>query len=142
MARRVKFTQAGRDRFLAVLRETANVSAAARAAGISRSRAYQVKDSDPEFAAAWVEALDEALDALEAEALRRAAKGVETPVFYQGRECGSVTRYSDALTMFMLRAHRPEKYSQAGGRDQDQGPAGVILEMNLSGDPDPEGEKD
>lgn len=51
--------------FLRTLAKNANVSAASEAAGITRVRAYQVKNEDPEFSAAWDEALETALDGLE-----------------------------------------------------------------------------
>ena len=36
--------------------------------------------------------------------------GVPKPVYYQGKLIGHVPHYSDALLMFLLRAHRPEIY--------------------------------
>jgi hypothetical protein len=53
--------------------------------------------------------------ALEDEALRRAYHGVEEPVFYEGVQCGSVTRYSDKLLMFLLKARHPAKYRERQG---------------------------
>ena len=66
---------------------------------------------------------------LESEAVRRARIGIRQPVVYQGRPCGVwvnaegeigaettpganlipyvVTKYSDALLMFLLEGHRP-----------------------------------
>ncbi len=105
-----RWTPGERRCFLDKLRETANVSAAARAAGKSRSSAYQLRQQDAAFRAAWDEALDEALDALEAELWRRALKGVARPVFYGGKCCGVIRSYSDQLGMFLLKAHRPERY--------------------------------
>lgn len=98
--------------FLAELRETCNVTKAAQAAGVSSSAVYSLRRSDVLFAERWEEALQEGIDLLEHEAHRRAFRGVEEPVFYQGSECGSVTKYSDQLAMFLLKAHRPEKYRE------------------------------
>lgn len=78
--------------FLATIRATGNVRLAASAAGINRSTPYVRANRDPTFAAAWAEAEAEAIDLLEGEARRRALAG------------------SDALLMFLLRAHRPERY--------------------------------
>ena len=116
-----RWTSRRRGTFLTSLAETGNVSAAARAAKVSRSYAYRLKTADPEFAADWAEALETAIDALDAEARRRALDGVETPHFHQGRVCGTGRKYSDTLLMFLLRAHRPERYRErpAAGSEPD-----------------------
>lgn len=98
--------------FLATLATTGNVSAAARAAGVSRQAAYHRRSNDRDFRAAWDDALEEGVDALEAEARRRALEGVEEPVFHAGAQCGTVRRFSDALMVVLLRAHRPHKFSE------------------------------
>ncbi len=49
---------------------------------------------------------------LEDEAIRRARDGVTIPVFYAGKEVGAIRRPSDTLLMFLLRAHRPERYRE------------------------------
>jgi hypothetical protein len=96
--------------FLEALAQTGNVSAAAKAAGVGRQYAYERRAADPELAAAWDEALDVATDALEREARRRALEGCERPVFYKGDECGRIREYSDTLMIFLLKAHRPQKF--------------------------------
>ena len=82
-------------RFLEVIRSTANVRLAAHEAGIDRSTPYRRAERDPAFAEAWAEASDDAIDLLEGEARRRALAG------------------SDALLMFLLRAHRPERFRES-----------------------------
>jgi hypothetical protein len=116
-----RWTSRRRAAFLQALSDTGNVSAAARAAKASRSRAYQLKAADPDFAAEWTDALESAIDALDAEARRRALDGVEIPHFHQGRVAGTVRKYSDSLLMFLLRAHRPDRYRErpAGGSEAD-----------------------
>jgi hypothetical protein len=101
--------------FLKALSETGNVSEAARKARIARSHAYQIRRQDSAFAEAWDDALDSAVDLLEAEARNRAVDGIEQPRFHQGKICGTVRKYSDSLLMFLLRAHRPETFRE--GRD-------------------------
>ena len=81
--------------FLATLAQMANVRAACQAAGIARQTAYDRRAADEDFAALWAEAIEEAVDLLEAEAWRRA--------------CGE----SDRLLESLLRAHRPELYDRA-----------------------------
>lgn len=98
--------------FLAVLAETANVSVAASAVGIARNTAYTRRNSSVAFRALWDDAVARSVDMLEEEARRRAAVGVDEPVFYQGQPCGVIRRYSDTLLIFLLKAHRPEKYRE------------------------------
>lgn len=97
----------------------ANVSEAARAAGVDRSTPYHWATDDPEFKAAWDVAEQEAIDRLEAEAWRRAVDGVEEYVTSGGRllrdDDGSPLlqrRHSDTLMTTLLKAHRPEKYKE------------------------------
>ena len=79
--------------FLANLRNTANVRASCNAAGVSRKVAWAAQKRDPDFAAAWNDALEEACDILEWVARKRALTT------------------SDVLLIFLLKAHRPEKYA-------------------------------
>ncbi len=119
MANRMKFTDRARSQFLEVLAGTCNVTHAARSAGISRSRVYDIRKENAEFAAAWDEAEETAVDSLEGEARGRALEGIDEPIVYQGeiqrdRDGKPVTikKYSDTLAMFLLKAHRPEKYRE------------------------------
>ena len=98
--------------FLAEYKRTRNASKAAEAAGIGRTTAYRWKQSDEAFAEKWGNLHDEYVDLLESEATRRAAQGVDKPVFYQGQECGQVREYSDLLLIFLLKANRPNKYRE------------------------------
>jgi len=54
------WTKRRRTRFLETLAESCNVSAAARAADMDRSSAYDLKDRDPEFQRGWGKALERA----------------------------------------------------------------------------------
>jgi len=96
--------------FLQDLRETGNVSAAARHVGKSRAALYRARKQDAAFAAEWDDALEEAADWLELEALRRAVDGTEEGRYFQGEMIGAITRYSDSLLMFLLKARRPQLY--------------------------------
>ena len=87
---RVKKWQA---RFLAALAKAPSVSHAAKAAGVHRSTCYAVRDSDPQFAKAWEQSLETAVDALVVAAFQRALRG------------------SDTLLTFLLRCHRPATYN-------------------------------
>lgn len=97
---RTSRTDRARETFLNVLRETCNVSEAARTAGIGRRTAYDWRDADTEFAAAWIDAEEEAVDALEKVARDRAIDG------------------SDRMLEILLKAHRPEKFTDRMKVDQ------------------------
>ena len=104
--------------FLDTLRGTGNVQLSANNAGVARQVAYRARDSSATFRADWDEALEEARELLEAEARRRAAIGVDEPVFYQGQVVGHIRKYSDNLLMFLLKAHWPEKFRENVSIDQ------------------------
>lgn len=105
-----------RPRFISALRNSGNVRASCQAAGVERSTAYRAYKQSKEFAAQWDEALEEAIDTLEAAAWQRARDGVtrREPVMYKGAQVGEkvVTEYSDTLMTLLLKAHRPEKYRE------------------------------
>lgn len=120
-ARQTRWTRkkdAWRVSFLDALAVAGNVSEAARTAGVSRAFVYEERARDAGLAAAWDDALDQAADVMEREALRRAVEGWEEPVFGsvgQGMgsgEIGTVRKYSDTLLIFLLKGARPEKYRE------------------------------
>jgi hypothetical protein len=94
--------------FLEELARCGNVSATAVKVG--RRTVYDRRSTDPVFAAAMKEALDVAVEFMEAEARRRAVDGTLRPVYQGGELVGHVREYSDVLLIFLLKAHRPEKY--------------------------------
>lgn len=104
------FTPEKRAEFLDSLRKVPNVSRAAKHIGVSRRRAYQVYETEPEFAAAWDEALTEGVEWMEAEAHRRAFEGTDKPVTFQGAITDTYKEFSDTLAIFLLKAHKPDKY--------------------------------
>jgi hypothetical protein len=97
-----------RQKFLKRLAETCNVSEASRVAGIARSTAHDWRGANGEFAKAWDEAIEQARDALEAEARRRAVEGWNEPVYQQGKKVGTIRRYSDRMLEVLLKGHRPQ----------------------------------
>jgi uncharacterized protein YdbL (DUF1318 family) len=106
-----------REAFLKELRRRGNVSDAARKAGVGRKTVYEWREAEPDFAAAWDEAIEAAMDAMESEAWRRAVEGTRKPLI--GRvgkdQDGVITyvrEYSDSLMQTLLKAHRPEKYRE------------------------------
>jgi transposase-like protein len=113
---RHRLTSERKRRFLEALREGATVAAAARAAGVSRMTAYRERARNPDFAAAWDDAIEDGTDELEEEVPRRALDG------------------NDRLLMFPLEARRPEKYRDRRHVRHDA-PARVEVVVSL---PEPE----
>lgn len=98
--------------FLAQLNLAPNVAAACRAANIDRTTAYSHKQDDPEFSAAWDQALELSLDEAEGELHRRAVLGYEKPVYQGGELVGHLQEYSDTLLIFMLKSRRRPIYGE------------------------------
>jgi AcrR family transcriptional regulator len=105
-----KIDQSWHDRFLEVLKNEGAVLYAARKAGVSKSTVYEHRERFPEFAEQWDLALDEAVEDLEVECRRRARD------------------YSDLLLIFLLKAHRPQKYRETR-RFEVTGPNGSAIEI-------------
>jgi hypothetical protein len=116
----IRWTSRRRAKFIKELAKTGNVSAAARAAGVSRSHAYALRASESGLSSEWADALEAAVDTLEEEARRRAIDGIDSPHFHQGQVTGTVKKYSDSLLMFLLKAHRPERYRERAAETPDQ----------------------
>lgn len=122
MANRTKFTNRARERFLATLRESGNVSQAARAAGISRRCAYDHKNADEDFAAEWEEAEESASDDLERIAWERAAGWKD--------EASGKYVYSDRMLELLLKARRPDKFKERAAHEhtgEDGGPLNISI---------------
>lgn len=106
--------------FLEHLAKTANVTESCRIAGCGRTTVHEWRRDEPDFAAAWDDALDAATDALEFAARQRAVDGIEEYVVSMGQivrdpETGKPLKqkkYSDALTALLLKAHRPERFRE------------------------------
>ena len=80
--------------FLAAYMTTATVAGAARAAGINRETHYAWLKDDADYAAAFADAREAAIEHLEDVARRRAVEG------------------SDTLLIFLLKAARPSVYRE------------------------------
>ncbi len=98
-----------RKRFLRELASCGNVSRVVDELGLVWSSVYQAKKQDPVFAAEWEEAMQAALDLIEARVVTRASN------------------YSDRMAEFMLRQWRPAKYGDAPG--QQASPPQVIINI-------------
>ena len=82
---------------LAAMSSGQSVTAAADTAAINRWTIYRWRKEDEDFAEAMARAQEEGIDRLEDHARQRAM---------------DAERPSDALTMFLLKAHRPVKYRE------------------------------
>ena len=100
---------------------TGNVSEACRRANLARRTAYNWRNHVEGFKTQWEEAFELGVDALEDEAIRRAAEGTKRKKFTANGapvidpETGEQYfkhDYSDTLLIFMLKARRPEKFRE------------------------------
>lgn len=98
--------------FLEELKKAPNVSAACDVANVSRKTAYYNRNIDQDFADAWDDAIEKALDKAEAELYRRATEGTLRPVFQGGEEVGEIREFSDTLLIFMLKSRRRATYGE------------------------------
>jgi hypothetical protein len=140
MAANLQFTPELRELFLEQLRTSPNVSAAARACGIGPGTAYKHRQSDPSFAEAWDEAIEECIDTLEAKLYERATVGYEEAQVYKGQIAMqadpitgqqrpvTVRKFSDNVGMFLLRGRRRRIYGDASSIELS-GPGGKPIEM-------------
>jgi hypothetical protein len=87
------------------------VRIACKAANITSPTAYWHREKFPDFAAEWDNALELAIDFLEMTARKRAAAS------------------SDTLLIFLLKAHRPEKYRETT-KHEISGPNGGPIEVS------------
>lgn len=120
-----------RQAYLDQLARCGLVTPSLRAAGVSRSALLNWR-KDKAFADAEDEAKEEAADALELEARRRAEEGVERErVIGSGDSARFITetQYSDTLMLAMLKATRPEKFAERT-KSEISGPGGGSIEVN------------
>jgi hypothetical protein len=124
--------QANSAAFLIAYRQLGSVTAAAERLGVSRSQHYEWLKHEG-YAQEFADAQREVAQMLEDEVMRRAVQGIEEPVIYQGELCYqqtwnpktrelkrsnkplTVTKYSNSLITFLLKAFNPAKY-----RDKQQ----------------------
>jgi len=108
------------DAYLAALPRYFTVSAALVKAGANWPMLARWREQSGEFCVREQHARETLADLLEAEAIRRAFKGVRQPVYQGGLLAGHVTSYSDALLTLLLKAMRPEKYRERSEIRVDQ----------------------
>lgn len=134
--------------FIEALAETACVTQAAAAVGLSAIAAYNLRRR-PEaqaFRLAWDAALDFGVRRLADAALSRAVHGVPRPIYYRGERIGEWRHYDERLTMFILRLRDPVRFGDwRNAREAVQhfdGPALTLSRMaNLAADAAYDGEE-
>jgi len=97
--------------FLAAFRVNGSVVLSAAAAGVEKSCHYRWL-LNRKYAADFAKAEAEFADVLEAVAIGRAMEGVKDAVFYQGKPCGVIRKYSDGIMLRLLERFKPAKYSR------------------------------
>ena len=133
ISRNPKSRLAYQRRMLEALARGISPTSAARAAGLGRSTAYLWRQSDPDFAAKWDEAVAEGIDLLEEEARRRAVDGVnKRPIYHRGVQVGEIAQYSDKLLIFLLERRRPEVWSRSRNANLPAGFARSYLHQFLA----------
>ena len=101
-----------KDDFLDAYRASGVLLHACRQVGVHHKTVNEARATDPEFLAAFEDAREEAVAAMEVELRRRAVDGVLKPVYQGGQHVGDVREHSDQLLMFALKAARPEVYRE------------------------------
>lgn len=120
-------TNAKQNAFLKAYSRHGTVTHASRDAGVHVSYHYNWLEIDPEYPAKFKLAHQEAVEALEREARRRAIEGVEEPTgWYKGEPGGFVKKYSDTLLIFLLKGALPDKYKD---RHEHTGKNGGPIEV-------------
>jgi hypothetical protein len=113
--------------FLAAYRINGSVVLSASAAGIEKSVHYRwLKNAA--YARDFASAEAEFGDMLEAVAIARARDGVLDPVFYQGKPCGAIRKYSDGLMLALLKRFKPDRYA---ARSEVSGPGGGPIDSKF-----------
>ena len=98
------------DGFLEELAASCNPALAANKAGCNRQTAFKHKLSCEAFSERWDKALDTGVALLEECAMDRAINGWLEPVYAKGECIDYKRKYSDTLTIFMLKHWRPSRY--------------------------------
>lgn len=113
------WTVARQQAFIRLLADTGSVDRAAFEVGMTPHSCYRLRRQPGAegFARAWAAAIEAATDRLMDSAMERVLYGTSRRVCDgDGRLHHTEYVYNDRLLMFMLRAHRPERYARADAR--------------------------
>lgn len=114
-------TAARKRAFLKILSEIPSIRGASRAVGLDHKQPYKWAEADPVFARKFENAKAAGVGKIEAEAMRRAAEGVERYVVQGGRVVMdpndpkkplTIREFSDNLMNTLLKAHGGPEYRE------------------------------
>lgn len=88
------------------------LKAAAAACKVTRKSHWVWCNNDPAYKRAFEDAVEQRNDALEAEAIERATKGVCEDVWYQGKVVGKRFVKDTTLLIFLMKGAMPQKYRE------------------------------
>lgn len=129
------WTEEKQRRFIEILADTGLVSVAAKAVGMSRESAYQLRRSarGAALARAWDVARHHAGGLIEDIAFERAIEGVEHEVYNgDGEVVGARLVYDTRLLKYLLSHLKPDRYgAKAGGGTSDASAQPLTLEESL-----------
>ncbi|HEY6815629.1 MAG TPA: hypothetical protein VI168_08835 [Croceibacterium sp.] len=118
--------------FIEALAESACVTDACRAVGMSERSAYALRARADaiSFRNAWETALDYGVRRLSDAVVARAIHGVAVPVFYRGEQIGEKRQFNERLAMFVLRYRDPLRYGKWLDRRETRGhPESQAIEL-------------
>jgi hypothetical protein len=103
--------------FIGALAKIPNITYACRTAHVTTPTAYARREKDPQFRADWEVALNAGIERLEQASYERATEGVPRGVWMKTKSgrikrVETVREYSDTLAIFLLKAHKPDKYRE------------------------------
>jgi hypothetical protein len=124
-----KIPKAAWQDLLNEISERGNITDSCKVVGIKRITVYKRADRDPEFEAAMKAAHQRGLLTLEDHAVKRAVRGVDKPVFFQGVEVARVTEYSDTLLQFLLQGNDPKYKRKQEITGADGGPIALLVQL-------------
>src|SRR4030095_14363227 len=107
---RARYAFVWRPRFLAALSMTHCVQLSCRSCKSIRWMAYAHRESDPEFARQWDQAIEDALELLHSRVWQRSLEGDLEPVWFMGVPVGYIRKFSDKLQIELLRAWKPDRF--------------------------------
>jgi hypothetical protein len=107
----LKMDQDMKDAMVEMLKEIPVIAKVCKTVGVGYDAFHKARKKDPEFDAAVKEALDIGWDLTEAEAHRRAVRGVREDIFFKGEKIGEKRLYSDSLLKFLLKGRKPKRYN-------------------------------
>ncbi len=106
------FTKLSEASFLRAYARLGTIRNAARVIGFTRRCLVDALNSRPDFRLAFEDAKQEFIERMEDESIRRAVKGINRGIYYQGVRVAVEKEFSDSLMQFLLKGNAPHKYRE------------------------------